>query len=500
MTTTADKRVCIVGAGIAGLVTAKVLKADGFAVHVFEKEPTLGGVWTTSRTYPELQTNTTREQYAFSDFPFPRTADDFPTAEQVRRYLNAYADHFDLRDLLHFSTEVVSISRVPSESQESKPRFQVVVRPSSGGEASIAYDFDFVAVCNGVFSVPHMPQIERQEQFAGPIIHSSQFTDAGLVKGARAVVVGAGKSALDCATVAARHARSCTLLVRSPRWTAPRYFFGVRYDHLFFNRFFEAFYRYHRLGPFEAFLHGPARPFVRLFWKVQSQIVRRVLDVPPELVPDEPLPGRLDIGVGGDVYAAVREGQAAARRAEIVSFTGSSTAKLSTGEEINADVVIFATGWEQPLDFLDSELRRHVKKDGHFHLYRHILPPDAPRLGFVGYAQSFMTPLTSEIAAHWLSEHFLGELELPSKEEMKREIARVRQWANDVFWPAREGYFVGPHISHYIDELMRDLGLPRMRTGNLAREWFGRFLPERYRSVADERRNARHAHARHVDE
>ncbi|HET7318425.1 MAG TPA: FAD/NAD(P)-binding protein, partial [Nitrospirota bacterium] len=33
------KRVCVIGAGIAGLVTSKVLKEDGFEVVVFEKQP-----------------------------------------------------------------------------------------------------------------------------------------------------------------------------------------------------------------------------------------------------------------------------------------------------------------------------------------------------------------------------------------------------------------------------------------------------------------------------
>ena len=103
------QRVCVLGAGIAGLVTAKVLRDDGFEVSVFEKKPNIGGVWAPSRTYPELRTNTPREMYEFSDFPYPKTADDFPNAAQVRDYLESYVDHFKFRKLTHLSTEVVSI-------------------------------------------------------------------------------------------------------------------------------------------------------------------------------------------------------------------------------------------------------------------------------------------------------------------------------------------------------------------------------------------------------
>src|SRR5215204_7410211 len=104
-------RVCVIGAGIAGLVTAKVLRQDGFDVSVFEKLPSIGGVWASARTYPGLRTNSTRDTYAFSDFPYPDTADEYPTAAQVRQYLDDYVEHFGLRPLLRLGTEVRTVSR-----------------------------------------------------------------------------------------------------------------------------------------------------------------------------------------------------------------------------------------------------------------------------------------------------------------------------------------------------------------------------------------------------
>ena len=77
-------RVCVIGAGVSGLVTAKVLRADGFAVTVFEKANDVGGTWSRSRTYPGLRANNSRDAYRFSDFSYAPTTDEFPTAEQVR--------------------------------------------------------------------------------------------------------------------------------------------------------------------------------------------------------------------------------------------------------------------------------------------------------------------------------------------------------------------------------------------------------------------------------
>jgi dimethylaniline monooxygenase (N-oxide forming) len=210
------------------------------------------------------------------------------------------------------------------------------------------------------------------------------------------------------------------------------------------------------------------------------------------LVPDHPLPtGFENIGIGVEFYDVLRRGQLVTKRARIARFEGPTTILLDTGDRVEADVVISATGWQQRLDFLDSELRREVLKDGRFHLYRHILPPRAPRVGFIGYASSIACQLTSEIAAHWLSQCFRGELKLPAVADMERDISRVHAWANEVFPARTEGYFVGPFVAHYIDELMRDMRLETHRTRHLLYEYFTPFWPPRYRDVGEDRRRAR---------
>jgi Flavin-binding monooxygenase-like len=492
--TSVGRRVCVIGAGIAGLVTAKVLRDDGFDVVVFEKLPAIGGVWAPMHTYPGLRTNSPRETYAFSDFPYFPTADDFPTAAQVRDYLQAYVEHFALAPLLRLSTEVCRVSRVPWQGDRDSSPFELRLRRRDGPVRDARTCCDFVVVCNGVFSQPYVPAIEGRERFAGPVLHSSEMTDSCSLAGQRVVVVGAGKSALDCATWGARHCRACTLVYRAPHWMVPRYFSGrIRADRVIMTRFFELFARYHSSNPLESFLHGPATAIVSLWWRAQTALLRRSLRLPANLVPDDPLPsGFENVGIGVEFCDLARRGQFAAKRARIAEFAGPTTILLDSGERVEADAVVFATGWRQRIDFLDADLRDEVQREhGKFHLYRHILPPREPRLGFVGYASSTACQLTSEIAAHWLSQCFLGELELPAVGEMEAEIARVRAWAAQVF-PARpEGYFVGPFLGHYIDELMRDMQLETRRTRDAFSEYFAPLWSSRYRDVAEERRRAR---------
>jgi hypothetical protein len=180
------KRVCVVGAGVAGLVTAKVLAVDGFDVVVFEKEPEIGGVWTVSRTYPGLRANNSRHTYAFSDHPYPDNADDFPTADQIRAYLKSYADRFGIRTLLRLQREVVEVTRQALPTGEA---FQVIVRSTKDSMSERHY-FHFVAICNGVFSEPNLPKVAQQERFVGRVLHSSQLKEEHLIAAPRVVVVG----------------------------------------------------------------------------------------------------------------------------------------------------------------------------------------------------------------------------------------------------------------------------------------------------------------------
>ena len=89
-------RVAIIGAGVAGLATAKVLTQAGHEVVVFDKTPDVGGVWSRTRRYPGLTTQSPKAQYSLSDFPMPKSYPEWPSGEQVQAYLAGYAAHFGL--------------------------------------------------------------------------------------------------------------------------------------------------------------------------------------------------------------------------------------------------------------------------------------------------------------------------------------------------------------------------------------------------------------------
>ncbi|MFC9997320.1 flavin-containing monooxygenase [Nocardia sp. NPDC127526] len=458
------KRVVVVGAGISGLVTAKVLCQDGFEVMVLEKESAIGGVWAASRTYPGLRTNNSRDTYAFSDHPYDRGADVFPTAEQVRGYLASYVARFGLEPLIRLSTEVVEVARHGAGFAVT------VLGPRGRAELSC----DFVVVYAGIYSEPDMPRIDGAEQFNGK----------------RVVVVGAGKSALDCAAWAAEHARHCALVFRTPHWMAPRWFPGrIPADRVLMGRKFEVFLPYHRLSRAERFLHGRGRSLTLLYWWAAGLLLRTLLRMPANMVPDQKLPHGLEnAGLASEFYDLAHRGRIDLRRTTIAAFGTDTEVRLTDGGRLEADIVIFATGWRRTLPFLTPDLAAEAVQDSRFRLYRHILPPAEPRLGFVGYASSTACQLTSEISAHWLSHVFGGDLALPDPADMNTEIDHVQSWLSDAFPARSEGFHIGPHVLHHIDELLTDMRVPTRRTRNLVAEYLGTFTPARYADLTAQRR------------
>ena len=64
------------------------------------------------------------------------------------------------------------------------------------------------------------------------------------------------------------------------------------------------------------------------------------------------------------------------------------------------------------------------------------------------HASSTACQLTAEFSAHWLSQHFRGELALPRIEEIQDELRRVQAWPTQTRPDRDEGNFVGPFSPH----------------------------------------------------
>jgi cation diffusion facilitator CzcD-associated flavoprotein CzcO len=457
-----NKTIGIIGAGISGLTTAKAFLSQGHAVTVFEKLDTHGGVWSPERRYPGLKIQITRQCYRFSDFPMPDDYPRFPNSEQMHSYLDAYARHFGVHERIRFGTEVVRILRRP----DGREGWRLAFRRRGSDDESM--DFDFVVVCNGLFSVPSIPTFPGQDEFkaaGGLILHSSQLRDVIVLKDRRAVVVGFGKSAIDMAELALATARSTAMVCRQVHWKFPRRLFGrINIMRFVLSRFTEVWFPNPEGGRLHRFMHRWLRPVVDLHWWLSELAIGGQLGLRRgRLRPAIPL-RRASVCIGlapADDFKALRDGRIGLHRAAIARLRPGAV-ELDTGETVPADAVILATGYRQDCAFL-GQAEKGVLFDasGAIRLYRSLINPDIPALAFNGYNGIGACQITAEVGGCWLVRYAEGRLNVPDRDAMQSAIeAELDLRRHLVTTHQTGGTYVSPFTFGYLDQLLRDLGLP----------------------------------------
>jgi dimethylaniline monooxygenase (N-oxide forming) len=488
---TGGGRIAIIGAGAAGLASARALLTQGFDCTLFERATRLGGVWTIG--YANFGTQVQRELYAFPDFPLPPEATDFAPGEVVQKYLEAYARHFSILPRIRFATRVTGIT-----GGEGNVPWRV---HSEHAGDTVEEDFDWVVVCVGLYSnVPHRPTFPGEADFKGEILHVSDVVDRVQLAGKRVIVVGFGKSASDSALESAAVAARTTMLYRKVHWPVPPYLLGVLpFKWAMLNRFTSTLVPlYYRPSALERAVHGVGRPLVWLWWRIVERLLMAQYGLGsrggkrPDLVPDHPI--ELD-GFGEAVmlprpsfYPALHSGAIEPVQGSIAAF-GEQAVRLDDGRLIEADVVVLATGWETDYSFLPQTLQPRVAEDGIF-LYRQMLHPDAPRLAFIGHAASISSLLTYSLQAAWFATLLTGRHELPDAADMRADVAALTAWKRRAIPDGRgRSARLLLHMQHYHDQLLTDLGLDAWRKrGAFApfKEVFAPYEPGDYQGLFDE--------------
>lgn len=216
-TTGGKKRICVVGAGPAGLVMAKSLLEEGMEPVVYEAANTLGGVWNlaqqkSSGVYKNTRFQNSADTSFFSDFP-PRPGHAlFPGVGEVRTYLQDYAEAFGLTRLIHCRSKVISVT-------EEGGQWRVEVDRDGMREVGT---FDGVALCHGRYHHPVIPKLAGLDGFQGEVLHSGHYYDNRIFEGKRVLVVGNGVSGMDIAEEASHVARSVHWTMRSLKFVLPR--------------------------------------------------------------------------------------------------------------------------------------------------------------------------------------------------------------------------------------------------------------------------------------
>lgn len=392
---TAD--ICIIGAGSSGIAMAKALRDAGLAFDCFEKGSALGGMWRygndngLSSAYENLHIDTSRDNLGFPDFPIPKDQPDFLSHAQFLAHLEAYADHFGVREHVTFGATVIAVSRTEGGA------WKVTLE---GGETRL---YRTVIVANGHLWDPRWPSFPGR--FDGVALHSHHYRTAAPFEGKRVLVVGLGNSAVDIAVDLCRRARSVTLSTRRGAWVMPKYLMGIPIDR------------------WSAFLSRRLRLTTRATRMIMAQLIRlavgdqRRFGLPR---PAHPM-WREHATLSQDLLPAIGHGRIRVR--PDVRLLDGDHVVFADGAREPFDVVVYATGYRASFPFLAPDVFA-VRDGAPVRLYRRITALDQPGLHFIGLVQPVgpTIPLV-EIQARWLAAVLAGRLTLADAASMEAEVA-----------------------------------------------------------------------------
>lgn len=216
------KRVAIIGAGAAGLTSAKHAQENGLEPVIFEKSDRVGGLWSSTSTdktaiWDGLNANISYYSMSFSDHPYPKKTSIIPSPKEVQNYLISYIERFNLEKFLRLNTTVQKVTQIKETKQ------WMIVSVDTKQNTTTTEIFDFLTVASGLHHKSRIPNFESMECFKGIIMHSSKFKlDDELLKNKKVLVIGGSYSASDISSYLVNHASTIVNIFRQPYLNASR--------------------------------------------------------------------------------------------------------------------------------------------------------------------------------------------------------------------------------------------------------------------------------------
>ena len=201
-------RFAVIGAGMAGILSAITLEAGGYGdFTVYEKADRLGGTWR-ENTYPGLSCDVPSHLYSYSFAPNPDWSHLYSPGDEIQAYLDKVAADHGVLDRVRFGDEVVRCAY-------DDGRWHLTTA------AGVTDDVDVVIAATGVLHHPRYPDIPGLDTFEGASFHSARWDHAVDIDGARLGVVGTGSTATQIVSAVVDRVASLTLFQRTAQWILP---------------------------------------------------------------------------------------------------------------------------------------------------------------------------------------------------------------------------------------------------------------------------------------
>ena len=340
--------VLIVGAGLSGIGAAHHLQTESPWANyaIFEARGAIGGTWDLFR-YPGIRSDSDMFTLGYSFRPWPG-AKAIADGDDIRQYIVDTATESGIDRRIRFHHRIVS-----ADWSTEDGRWHIAAERSDTGE-SLELTAGFVLSCSGYYRYDqgYLPDFDGMDRFGGQIIHPQQWPEDFDGTAKKVVVIGSGATAITLVPSLARTADHVTMLQRSPTYVMalptkdplanalrkllPPKVSGpiIRWQHALVS---QGFFKLSRRRP---------ELVKRILRKGLERQLPAGYDIDTHFSPSyNPWDQRLCVVADGDLFEAIKRGTASIVTDRIDTFTETGLL-LESGTEIEADVIVTATGLE----------------------------------------------------------------------------------------------------------------------------------------------------------
>ena len=400
--------ILVIGAGVSGIGVAGRLRREfpGKRLLILERREAIGGTWDLFR-YPGIRSDSDMFTYSYELLPWEKP-EIFAGAQTIQDYVGKAADEFGLGDNIRFGRTVLS-----ADWDSNAAQWTVEVRNEASG-AIEKYTSNFLVACTGYYDYanPYTPDFPGIGDYSGHLVHPQHWPEDLDHANKNVVVIGSGATAATLVPAMAGTASKVTIVQRSPS-----YYYTVPRREILFR-------------PLRWML--PARTVARLlrkrnvvmqYWIYRAcrrwpNLMRRWLlrNVRKAIGPDidmshftpryGPWDERLCVLPEDDLFEALRSGKADIITDQVECFTRSGL-RLASGKEIDADIIVTATGFNLRV-FGDMAL----SVDGNpCHprermIYKGVLVEGVPNLAAIFGYINFSWTAKVDLSGRWLCRLF----------------------------------------------------------------------------------------------
>jgi monooxygenase len=335
----------IIGAGISGIGVASRLRQEfpDRDIAILERRNAIGGTWDLFR-YPGIRSDSDMFTFGYDFRPWDELK-VLADGESIRSYVVDTAREFGVDKSIDYGLKVLS-----ADWSSATQTWTVTALREATGDTE-TWTCSFIVTATGYYNYDqgYLPDFPGADTFQGTRIHPQQWPEDFDYTGKKVVVIGSGATAITLVPAMADAAEHVTMLQRSPSYvfTLPGTDKITAVQRRFLPR--SVSYKLTRArniaisrALFKTSRRFPGAMRSWLLGQVKKQVGDGV-DMTHFSPTYGPWDQRLCACPDGDFFSVLRDGKASIVTDTIDSFTPTGI-KLTSGRELEADVIVTATG------------------------------------------------------------------------------------------------------------------------------------------------------------